>query len=179
MERFVTHFSLPTSHFSLQRGFTLIELVLYMGLMTILIGALSTIFTTIVDVQTESKSTSSVDQDGRYILAKLLYDFQGNTPVVINTPSSLGTPSTSLVLTLSGTSTTYSVNGSNNLILTNSYGSNQVNSSDTSVATFSATRIGNGSTTDTVEVNFTVTSRTKQRSGYESKSFTSTFAGHN
>lgn len=167
--------------FSLSSGFTLIELVIYIGVLSILLGAMTSIFTTIIDIQKESTATSSVDQDGRYILAKLLHDFQANTPVVITTPASLGVASNSLVLTLNNASpsATYSVNGSNNLILTDGNGSNQLNSSDTSVASFSATRIGTGGSSDTVQVNFTVTSRTLQRNGYESKSFTSTFAGHN
>lgn len=164
-----------------QKGFTLIELVLYMGLMTILLSMMTSVFTTITDVQVESNATSSVDQDGRYILAKLLYDFQSSTPVIINTPATPGTSSTSMSLTLNNdvTNAVYSVNGSNNLILTNSLGTNQLNSADTSVASFSARRIGNLSTSDTVEISFTVRSRTQQRSGFETKTFTSTFAGHN
>ena len=163
------------------KGFSLIELVIYIGVLSILLGAMTSVFTTIVDVQLESSATSSVDQDGRYILAKLLHDFQASTPIVINTPSSPGTTTTSLSLTLNGdaTSSAYTINGSNNLILTNSFGSNMLNSSDTSVATFSAKRIGNGGTSDTVEISFTLNSRTKQRSGYETKTFMSTFAGHN
>src|SRR3990172_6790072 len=50
-----------------RRGFTIIELILYMGMLSILLAVLSQIFVSILNVQLESQSSSSIEQDSRYI----------------------------------------------------------------------------------------------------------------
>ena len=57
-----------------QKGFTMIEMVVSLGILTILVGILSNLFGSIIDVQLSSKSTSSIDQHGRYIMANLNYN---------------------------------------------------------------------------------------------------------
>ncbi|MGI8419813.1 MAG: PilW family protein [Candidatus Levyibacteriota bacterium] len=181
MVHFKKYFSSFISHFSTPRGFTLIELIIYIGILSVLLGVMSSVFTTVVDVQLESNATASVDQDGRYLLGKLLHDFQANTPVVIKQPKDPGTQTNYLQLNLNNSlsDTIYSVDGNGNLQLTESSASAQLNSYDTNISSFSATRIGLNDSHDTVRVSFTIRSRTKERSGYETKTFTSTFAGHN
>ena len=156
-------------------GFTLIELVVYMGILTILLGVLGSIFTEIVNVQLSSKSTSSVNQDGRYLLSKLLYDVKSSSNIV--TPATPGTQTNTMKITINSIDYTYSVDSNSNLQV--SYGVNQkdvLNSYDTSLSNVTFTRIGNGGSTDTVRVSFTLTSRTRDKQGQQpdSQSFATT-----
>lgn len=163
-----------------QNGFTLTELLLYMGLFIILITILSQVFVSILDVQLESKSTSSVDLDGRYIIAKLLYDMrnmQTDLPVNDNiiSPSAPGQTSPTLNFSVNSINYIYSVNNGN-LQLINNKGTNNLNGSNTSVSALQFTRIGNGTNTDTIRVNFTLTSRISRNSGPETRNFQTTIS---
>src|SRR5476651_71820 len=101
-----------------RKGFTLIELVLYIGILTILLTLMSSIFTSILDVQLESTATSSVNQDGRYLLSKLLYDVKSSSAIVV--PSNPGTVSGTMQLTINSINYTYSASSSGNLQVVNS-----------------------------------------------------------
>jgi len=154
-----------------QRGFTLIEMVVYIGILTILIGILSSIFTEIVDVQLTSKATSSVNQDGRYLLSKLLFDAKSSSSFTVNAP--LGSQGNTLQLTINSINYTYSLDGNNNLqvVDTSTGETNLLNSYDTSISNLAFMRIGNGGSNDTVKVTFTLKSKTKDRTGQETRNF--------
>lgn len=161
----------------LHRGFTLIELVIYMGILTILLVFMSSIFTSILDVQLDSTSTSSVNQDGRYMLSKLLYDVKSASSSGILTPAIPTSQSATMQLTINSVNYTYSASSSGNFqVVNNSTGeANVLNSYDTSISGLNFARIGNGSSSDTIQVSFTVTSRNIERAGViESKSFETT-----
>ncbi len=57
-----------------QTGFTLVELLIYMGLLTIMVLIFTDIFTSIIDNQLGSENTSNVADDGRYIYSRFIYD---------------------------------------------------------------------------------------------------------
>ena len=164
----------------IQRGQTLVELLLYMGLLTILLSVLSSIFGSTIDAQLESKSTSSVDQDGRYIIARLEHDFNSidATSTNISTPATPGSTTSTLTITISSVNNTYSLSNGN-LQLTNSNGTDNLNSSDTKVSNLSFTRIGTGSSKDTVQASFTLTSTTQRTKGAETRNFQTTLSGIN
>src|SRR5690348_1642839 len=124
--------------FILQKGQTLVEMLLYMGLLSILITSLSSVFSATIQAQLDSKSTSSVDQDGRYIFAKLTRDFSNldTTTNNITTPATPGTTASSLQMSVGGNTYTYSLNGTN-LQLVNNNGTDQLNSADTKVSNLS------------------------------------------
>jgi type II secretory pathway pseudopilin PulG len=167
-------FSIFGFKFRVSKGFTLIELVLYMGILVLLITVLSTILTAIVDVQLNSNSTSSVDQDGNYLLAKLTHDVASSSAVLV--PANPGNQTSTLQLTINSINYTYSLNSSNNLQVVNSSTNetNVLNSYNTSVSGLTFTRIGSGGSGDTVQVTYSITSRIKIRGGFETKSFTTT-----
>ncbi len=157
------------------KGFTLIELVLYIGILTILLSVLSSIFTSIVDVQLQSTATSSVNQDGRYLLSKLLYDVKSSSAILV--PANPGSQSSTMQLTINSINYTYSVNGSGNLQVVNNSTSetNVLNSYDTSISALTFNRVGNGGSSDTVRVSYTVTGRTIERAGQqEARTFQTT-----
>ena len=80
----------------------------------ILITALTTVFGQIIDVQLESKSISSIDQNGRYIMARLTHDMQSATSIA--SPSAAGQQSNSLKIVVNSINYTYSVSPSGNLV---------------------------------------------------------------
>lgn len=154
-----------------QRGVTVVELLLYMAILSALLTILTSVFVSALDVQSESQTTSSVEQDGNYILARLAYDIHRGQN--INIPSYNGLPvSNNFQIVINGVNYTYSIDVNNNLILTNNLGVNNLNNYGTSISDFSIQRLGNvGGIENTLRVSFTVTSRTKRISGYESKNF--------
>lgn len=176
------HFSLNKQKWPVRRqaGYTLIELVLYMGLLVILITILSQIFTSILDVQLESKSTSSVELDGRFIITRLMRDMRlmrtdppANDSIV--TPSTPGITSSTLNFTVNSINYIYSLNNGN-LQLNNNLGINNLNSAYTEISGLQFTRIGTGINTDNVKISFTLTSKIKRNSGPETRTYSTTIS---
>lgn len=164
-------FKVQSSKFT--RGFTLVELLIYIGMISILFTVFTQIFGYILDAQLESEATSSVQQDGRFILSRLAYDIRRANSIVV--PGALGGQSTSLQLTIGGVSYTYNLN-SGNLELTNNLGTNTINSGDTIVSNLNFTRLGNSgpNTKNTIQVEYTVTSKVIRPKGLETKGFQTT-----
>lgn len=153
-----------------QKGVTVVELLLYMAILSVLLTMLTSIFISALDIQSESNATSSVEQDGNYILARLAYDI--HRAQSINIPAINGATSNSFQIAVGGVNYTYSIDANNSLILTNDLGVNNLNNYGSSVSAFLVQRLGNtGGVENTLKINFTVTSRTKRISGYEVKDF--------
>lgn len=150
------------------KGFTLMELVIYMGLFSILLIVLAEVFTSALDDRLKSESTSQVVQNGRFILARFMYDI--NRAESIAAPVSLGEQTNSLQIIISGVTYTYTLNN-NNLELTNNFGINKLNSGSTTISDLSFKRLGNISGKNTIQINFTLVSKTVPKSGPEIKNF--------
>ena len=152
-------------------GFTLVELLIFMGMFTVLLAVLSQVFGMIVDARLESESTSSVVQDGNFLLNRFMYDIaRTNT---INTPSTVGSTDTTLDLTIDGVNHLYVLNAGNLELTANSV-TCLLNSYNTGVSALSFTRIGNDDGKDTIQLGFTVTSDVEIAAGPESKIFQTT-----
>lgn len=144
------------------KGFTLIELLLYMGIFSILIVVLFQLLASIFDLQLESESVSSVSQDGRFIVNRLVYDVP--RAATISAPL-LGALGQNLTIKDGVKTFTYSLS-SGNLILTQNPGSisNQLNSIDTTVSNLNFYHLAdNEEKNDTITVTFTLTSKIKKR----------------
>lgn len=153
-----------------QRGVSLIELVVYMAILSILLIILTAIFTQALDVQSESETVSAVQQDGNYILAKLAYDVRRADR--INIPATNGEIGNSFQIVINGANYTYSIDANNNLVLANNSGANFLNNSGSSVTGLAVQRLGNmGGVEDTLKIDFTITSRNKRISGFEVRNF--------
>lgn len=155
-----------------QRGFTQIELIVSMGILMILISILTTLFGQIVDVQLESQAISSVDQNGRFLMARLTHDMQSAQSIVL--PATPGQVTDSLQLNLNSINYTYSVSTSGNLVLKNNNGTDVLNTNAASISALTFKRIGSGDSNDTVQVSFTVSTRTTRTQGIEKKNFQTT-----
>ena len=153
------------------RGFTLVELLVYMALLAVFLIVLTDIFVSILDVQSESQATSATEQDGRFILSRLAYDIPQATSII--TPASLGQTENFLEIDVSGTTYRYDL-ASNNLQLDDGTGTNTLNSSETTVPSISFQRIGNAGGKDTIRIQFDIQSVAERPSGPETRSFTTT-----
>lgn len=126
-----------------QQGFSLIELLVYMGLTSILIMIMSQVFVAVLGVRVESLNTTSVQQDGRFIMARLAYDIRRAQSII---SPAYGTASSSMTLLIQEGSVLqtnyYSWDGTN-LSVTNASNTAQLNSNRTLVTNFSVSRIGN------------------------------------
>ncbi len=157
-------------NFFSSKGVTVVELILYMSILSVLLTILTSIFVSALDVQSESSASSSVQQDGNYILARLNYDVHRAQSISI--PSSNGAVANNFQIIVGGVNYTYSVDANNNLILTNNLGANNLNNYGSSVSNFSVQRLGNvGGVENTLKINLTLTSRVKRISGFEKKDF--------
>lgn len=155
-------------------GSSLVELIVYMGMFSILLIMLLQMFTTILNAQLESQATSSVALDGRYILSRLTYDIQEATNIA--TPSSFGISGTTLRVTGNNRDFSYTINNNVLNLTNNSTGTtDSLNSIDTSISNLSFTKIGTSSSSDnSVQISFTLTSNTIKSTGKEIKSFQTT-----
>ncbi len=90
-----------------QRGVTLIELMITMGLLSAFLVLLTTIFTSSIDVQSQTGSYAAVTSDGRFVLARLAYDIRRAS--AIGVPAGLGDTGSSLTLTIDGSTYIYAV----------------------------------------------------------------------
>ena len=140
----------------LQIGTTLVELLIYLGLVTILLGMLTQIFVSILDVQLSSEATSSVAFDSRYIVSRLTYDIQRADSITV--PVAYGSESDNLQMMINGISYSYGL-VSGDLVLTRASASSQLNSYDTSISGLGFKKIGNVGGNETVQVIFTTTSQ--------------------
>jgi len=149
-----------------QTGFTLIELSLFMGLFTVIIGVLMSLFASIVQKQLEVQSVSAVEADSKFILSRLSYDIQRSDAIVV--PSSLGDTTSSLVLSIDGDTYAYDLTGGI-MQLTTSIGPAALNSVRSTVSDVSFKRLGNTAGTHAVELTYKVTSKITRTQGPETK----------
>lgn len=157
------------------RGFTLIELLLYIGIFSILLVALFQLFTSIIDTQSQSQSSSSVFLDGQYILNRFKYDV--GRAKSITTPSLPGEQGITAKVSMSNGTYTYSL-ANGNLTLTDdvSSTSGQLNGADTTVSNLNFTRLSDtqGKNTDTLTISFKLTSNIIKRGGPKAENFKTT-----
>lgn len=152
-------------------GFTLIELVLYMGLFVGFLLIMADVFLATLDVQAESEASSAVQQDGRYILARLMYD-AGRAQELVQ-PANLGQEAPVVQLLIDGVSLTYGPTGEN-LVLIGPDGTNILNSSESKVTGFTVQRLGDTGGKPTLRLHYTVTSTVKRNKGPETQTFQTT-----
>lgn len=149
----------------IKKGFTLIELILFMGIFSILIFVLTDIFIISLKTKTSAESTAVINQDGRFIFAKLTADINNansiTSPPLVDPPDNT---SQNLDLILYGVPETIQLNNGNIELVTggNTYVLNSVNSEIISLA---FTRLGNPPEEikpikkNTIKINITIKSK--------------------
>lgn len=155
-------------------GSTLIELLLYMAIFSILTAAIFQLFTAIIDTQLESQSTSSVLVDGQYILNRFNYDIK-QAKNIISPP--VGGQSSTLQLSINNTTYTYTLsNGNITITSSGAQTSDQLNSNNTNASSLSFTHQGDtqGENTDTITISLTLNSTTPKQGGPKTENFKTT-----
>jgi Tfp pilus assembly protein PilV len=147
-----------------KEGVTLIELLLYLGLLSMMLVAVSEMFGAALSAKLESEEYNAVEQDGRFILERVLYDV--SRAEVVTTPAAVGDTTSTLVLTIGGSTYTYSLSGGN-LQLAGPSITDNLNSSEASITAFEARKVSAGH----IIVDFTVESLSAEASGPKSKNF--------
>ncbi|KKR39594.1 hypothetical protein A2210_03340 [Candidatus Woesebacteria bacterium RIFOXYA1_FULL_40_18] len=157
----------------LQKGITIVEIILYLALLSIFMLVLLDIFMGGINLQFESEGTSAVQTDGQFIMARLMSDLKNADSVT--TPQILGVSSPSLVFISSGVTFTYSLAGGV-LSLTRSGETLALNSLETNVTALNFTRLGNVGGKPTIKIDLTIESKTL-RPGLkpETRSYQTTF----
>ena len=91
-------------HLKSKPGFTLVEMLMVMGVMSILVVILSQVFGSILTMKLRSEATTAVSQDSRYLLSRLYYDISRASDIVSGSGATL-------TLTIGGDSYVYAQNG--------------------------------------------------------------------
>jgi prepilin-type N-terminal cleavage/methylation domain-containing protein len=153
-----------------EKGFTLIEFLLYMALLSIFMLTLTDIFVSIMQSQVETTSISAVEEDGRYIMAKLTADILKAS--AISVPAAFGNANNVLTITVDGVAQSYGLQA-NNLTLTNPQGTFNLNGNGTKITAMSFVKLGT-SGKESVKIDLTVQSVAQSNGGPESRSFSTT-----
>lgn len=156
-----------------KNGFTIVEMLLYIGLLSVMIAIMTGLFTSLLDVQLESEATSFVEADGRFLFSRFAYDIARATSIM--TPETLGASSSTMTLLVDGVSYTYSVeNGM--LVLNSNMGTSALTGFGTKISNLTFTRLGNPDGKHAIQVMFTLVSQTERVSGPEEKTVQTTIS---
>jgi hypothetical protein len=153
------------------KGFTIVEFIIYCGLLLMFLSIMTGVFTQILDMQLVSESTSPMTQDSRYIFSRLSYDIGRATS--ITTPSAIGAQAPILGLVIGGIPHTFTTIG-NNLTETDPTGSRVLNSYATQVSTVSFRRYGNVGGKPSIRAFLTLTGVASASGGIRRQDFSAT-----
>lgn len=137
------------------RGFSLVELLLFMAIAGIFLALATQVLGWAIDFKLESSGSSSVDLSGQYIYHKLSHDLRRASAIV--QPTTAGQTGSTLQLTINGQAVTYS--WSNERLLMTIGGSTEtLSDASVRVTNFSVTRVGVAPQSPSVTINFALQS---------------------
>lgn len=161
-----------------QLGFTIIELVVYIGLLSILIAVMSQVFVATLGVKLESESDTGVSQDGNYIITRLAYDIRRASRIISpNVGESASMLSLGIIEGGIEQVYEYTLTG-DTLSLSDGVTTESIHGDTTTISDFSVSRFGNSGTItdarDTIQFILTVTSTYTVPLGAQQMTFQST-----
>jgi Tfp pilus assembly protein PilW len=146
------------------RGATLVELLVYMAILTVVMTFVTDFLLQTIETRLEIQAKSSLEQDQRFILSRLVYD--------IKRADSITTPvrgtTNNLVLVIGGETHNFQLS-TVNFQLTNGSGTYNLNSSDIEVSDLSFQRLE-----DTVKITMTLTPKKGRPGGEPPRTITTT-----
>lgn len=163
----------PRGEFERRRGFTIVELLIYSGILVIFLYVMTSMFTAILDTKLESETASALITDGQYLFSRLAHDIERADILV--TPAALGEQSADLTLRIGGADYMYTAT-SGNLELTNNIGTFGLTSYGTTISNLSFRRYGNVNGKHSVRIVFRLTSTTERPGGADIRDFETTIS---
>ncbi|SRR6266404_1276405 len=136
----------------MKKGFTIVEMVLYAGLLVLFLAILSNLFLSSLDVKKASEGDSYTGQDTRFIISRLVYDIKRADSI---TSPVLGASAGSLTLSIANTNYTYA-SQSGKLVVTDASGTQNLESSETTLTNISFQRLGNVNGKNTIRVQLSI-----------------------
>jgi len=121
-------------------GFTIVELLIYIGLLFILMTVLVELFVSVLKLQLTTQSTSASTQDIRFILSRFSYDLGGAGSILV--PGNLGQTSDNLRFLKDGVLYSYSLDTEGKLLLNVGGSSDSLNGLDSKIENISFKRLG-------------------------------------
>lgn len=109
-----------------QSGFTMIELLMYLGLYSILIIIVTQLFLTLIESRTEAENLTRLQQESRYITQRLTYDIRRADQITL--PAQVGQSGNQLELSINGDTLRYQVNTNGFLELVSPSGTASISS---------------------------------------------------
>lgn len=138
------------------RGFTLIETIIYIALMALLIGGGVVTAFYVTDSAQKNKSDVNIQAEGNFILRKIEWAMSGASSIIVGATLSITKPS----LPPAQNPLVFSLNGSNMQLTRGTGAAQNLNSSNVSVSALSFTDIpASGGTPQGVTINFTVNNK--------------------
>lgn len=139
-------------------GFTLAELLIYMGIFSIILVILTEMLFSIFQAKLDSEATSSVEQDSRFIVQRLIYDVhRAQSASVTNSNHTL-------TLKINNINYIYTTTGQDFTVNTD-----KLNSFDTSISNLNFQHLGNS-----INIGGTLISKVTKSSGPEIRNISTT-----
>jgi type II secretory pathway pseudopilin PulG len=132
----------------MKRAFSLIELLIYMGLVSVFLVIITNMFITVLQAGSGAQALASVDQDAEFILDRLAYDIHRASQII--TPADIGETGSILSLKIDNNIYTYTYDSVEKKL---KLGSFNLNSYTTLISDFSITRIGYVGGTPSAQIN--------------------------
>ena len=150
-----------------QKGFSLIETIVYFTLLSIILLLLTDLFLTLSESFLESRSKGQIEIEGERTIRRLIYDIRRTDSLI--TPPNPGDVSTTLEIDINGITHIYSLNGAT--IELDDGQINSLSSNTVAVQQLTFTNISTAATRPTIKINFSLDSTTPTKAGVESKDF--------
>ncbi len=155
-----------------QEGTSLIEVILYIGLFSIIIVVVVDLLITSRTLKTESESQFGLQTDAAFITSRLNYEVRSADTVT--TPAGIGQTTSSLVLTSGSETHTVSLSG-NNLVYQKTVGiattSANLNTDLTTVSNLSFQALGFVGGKLSIKINFALTEVKATQQGNQTKNY--------
>ena len=155
------------------QGFTLVELLIFMALFSVVLVVLSSLFAATVQQQLENQAISATESDSTFVISRMQYDFDRAADVI--TPANPGDTSDTLTLEINGEEYTYEVTNER-LAMTTPTGSYELLSPRSKITAIEFRQIGNTDGEPTVEVQMDVTSVAENATGAETAAIDTIFS---
>lgn len=159
------------SHWNKRHGFTLVEVLLYFGLLSFFLLSLFTVFGMVLEAEVDSFSTAHLEQNGLFILSRLRYDLLQADALIL--PALPGETTSILELQQGGETLRYSVTDGK-LLLDRGGLQHEVSGLDTQVSVIEFQRLGSEEGNPSVQIRIDLQSTIPRANGAEIRTYQQT-----